>query len=140
MWRHDLAVRLAVGLAVLKPPILGTQYLVQFFDKLYEFLPVLFDRNKRTKFLNTVTLGFVHGEAAVLQLPRIRYVRCRTLPIALTISSLGRDRVSRSHFSQKFGVLSQGGAKTFQDFIQFNLIRYVRGGRGEFADPIFQTS
>lgn len=50
----------AAGRLVLKTPVTGGQNAVQFLDKLQEFLAVLLYRDKRTKFLDALTVGRVH--------------------------------------------------------------------------------
>jgi hypothetical protein len=77
---HDeLIARLLAPRAGLEPLFVGFQNLIQFLSEGYELCPILFLHNQRAKLVNAVAIGFVHWRNEVLQLPSVRYVRCRTI-------------------------------------------------------------
>jgi hypothetical protein len=66
-------------LPLLKTLVLSGQNAVQFLDQSLEPFMVLLHRDQRAKFVDSVTVSFVHSDRQYYRIHCTQYVRCRTL-------------------------------------------------------------
>jgi hypothetical protein len=133
---------IAIGeflLPLLKPFVMSRQNAVQFFDQSLELLAILLRRDQGAKRVDSVTLGFVHSDRAVLQ--HSLYAVC-SMPNGrnLELAPLRRRGTHSSHLPHAFCMGTKGNGKLYEDSIQFVGVCGSYSLRAQSAYPIVQPS
>ena len=98
---RNLIAHLVAQSVVLELLAFDGQDAVKLFTELQELVAVLFHRDQRAEFVNPVTIGFVHREAAVLQpMPCSVCSMSNTVEHSTRIARLRRDGMLDDFSSQ----------------------------------------